>query len=525
MRRKLIRNTIISVFVALSIAGCKDFLTEEPLTQIAAGDYFKSLDDINAAMAGIYSSFRQEMTGGGTSSTWGKYFYWGDVRADNFDKSQYGGTLQNELTLNNLTSGNATTDWTGLYRTISRVNVSIEYIPTVMKYDNKVTTDTVNKYLSQCYAMRAMCYFYIVRLWGDAPIWTTPYEDLAQSAAKPRSPKDSIMNYLIIPDLQLAYDLVKKNQATKVWTISESAICAMFADVYMWNRDYTNALVWFNRFFSTKSPLGKAYGLPAANDSSHIETAANWKNIFLNPSSSPEGVWSIYFDNPTNTNSPNLPVSTGYSNSGIKMDSLVFDGTASHGWTGSVDRRARQSIDVTQTGWGNFLKYYPAGTKTGQSTTLALPAYLVMYRLSDMYLLYAEALNQTSDQTTAINIVNLMRFRARVPVCTNISTWTVPDLKVSVEDTVLNERRWELMGEGKRWFDLVRTFHTRKIMTSVVKQRLRRYYGASYDPNAPVDIFNNEDVTTGTIDPRELWPLNRTVLFDNRLLVQNQPYN
>jgi len=62
-------------------------------------------------------------------------------------------------------------------------------------------------------------------------------------------------------------------------------------------------------------------------------------------------------------------------------------------------------------------------------------------------------------------------------------------------------------------------------MTSVVKQRLRRYYGASYDPNAPVDIFNNEDVTTGTIDPRELWPLNRTVLFDNRLLVQNQPYN
>ncbi|MDP4189862.1 MAG: RagB/SusD family nutrient uptake outer membrane protein, partial [Bacteroidota bacterium] len=150
MRTKLYKITAFSsVLMVLLLGSCKDFLTEDPLTQITSENYFRTVNDVQSAMAGLYSSFRQEMTGGGTSSTAGKYFYWGEVRSDNFDKSQYGGTMQNEITLNQITSGNSMSDWTGLYRTISSANVNLEYIPKVAKYDNKATPDTINKYMSQ----------------------------------------------------------------------------------------------------------------------------------------------------------------------------------------------------------------------------------------------------------------------------------------------------------------------------------------------------------------------------------------
>jgi starch-binding outer membrane protein, SusD/RagB family len=524
MKKTMISIATLSLLLVVVFSSCDDFLTEKPLSQITADNFFKTGDDVRAAMAGVFSSFRTEMTGGGTSSTYGKYHYWGEIRSDNFDKSQYGGTLQNELTLNQLTSGNATTNWTGLYRTISRANTNLKYIPGVLALDNTVTTDTINKYMAQCYAIRAMCYFYIVRLWGDAPIWTTPYEDVNEDPNRPQSSKDSIMNGIILPDLLEAYNRIKKGQNTNVWYISESSVCAILADVYMWNRNYTEALTWFNKLFQCKSPTGVVYNVPVGKDSSHIEKAVNWKNVFLNPGSSLEGIWSIYFDNPTSTNSPNLVVSTGYSNSGMKTDSAAFDGTPARGWTGTVDRRARQTIDVTQTGWGNLLKFYPAGTKTSSSNTLALPAYLTMYRLSDIYLLYAEALNQTSNSAAAIDIVNLMRFRAHVPLCSVPSSWIVSNIVDAVEDTILTERRWELFGEGKRWFDLIRTFHAKKIMAPILKQRLRRYYGSTFDPNAPFDSFQEEDKTSGKIDPKELWPINISVMEDNNKLIQNYPY-
>ncbi|MDP4209009.1 MAG: RagB/SusD family nutrient uptake outer membrane protein [Bacteroidota bacterium] len=519
--------SMLSMLILFALNSCKDFLTEEPLSQITEDQFFQTRDDIASAMAGLYSSFRIEMTGAGTGSTQGKYHYWGEVRSDNFDKSQYGGTSQNEMALNSMTAGNNFCDWTGLYRTISRANVNLQGIPKVKYLDNKVTADTVSKYMAQCYAMRAMCYFYIVRLWGDAPVWTAPYEDVTKSALKARTPKDSILNYIILPDLTNAYSMIKKNQNTNVWYISESAICATLADVYMWMHDYDNALIWFGKLFATKTPTGTTYGTPVANDSSRIEKASTWKNVFLAPGSSLEGIWSIYFDNPTSDNSPNLAPSTGISNSGLKPDSAVFNGTPSIGWTGSVDRRARQTIDILQTGWGNLLKFYPAGTKTSLADTKALPAYLTMYRLSDMYLLYAEALNQKGNYQAAIDIVNLMRFRARVPVCKSVATWTIPSsttTQQAVEDTVLTERRWELYGEGKRWFDLVRTYHTNKVMQPVIKRRLRVYYGSSFDPNALFECYLQENKATGTFDPREYFPIDRGVLDANKLLIQNNPY-
>lgn len=80
-----------------------------------------------------------------------------------------------------------------------------------------------------------------------------------------------------------------------------------------------------------------------------------------------------------------------------------------------------------------------------------------------------------------------------------------------MEDAILDERRWELFDEGKRWFDLVRTDHVIQVMDPVLKARQLAEGAAA--------------IGFGTDKRRYLWPLHRNVLNANPNLVQNPPYS
>lgn len=515
---KKLAYIITSLFLVTIVTSCKKFLTEEPLTQVATKNYFKSLKDVNAAVAGVYGSFQQEMTGqGGTTNFTGKYHYWGEARADNFDSHpNYNNSTVRELVTNALTSGNSITDWTGLYRTIGRANTAIKYIPQAASLDNKVTTDIRDNNLAQCYAMRAICYFQIIRLWGDAPVWTEPYEDYKDEDERARTPVDKIIDEVIIPDLQKAYDLTKKNQTPTVWLIGEGAIAAAMADVYMWRAgtqsqqaDYDQAIVWFKNVFKAKAPSGKVYGGTAITD---LESAADWKGkLFLAPTTSKEAIWSIYWD-PLNNGCACIPVSIGLSNNNIRVDSVIHADWKKD----KTDLRVTQTIDtVSAVGrYDKLLKYYdvPASGFVGISSSTApdYPVYLVMYRLGDVYLSYAEALNKTGAKAEALKYLNFIRQRS------GLAAYTVTDPVYasmdSMEDAILLERRYELFGEGKRWFDLVRTKHVNKIMDPVINRRVSKIQGSPY-----TDGF-------GTDPGKLLFPINRNVLEDNRQLDQNGAY-
>ncbi len=502
---KKIIYTAVLASVLFANYGCKKFLNEKPLSQVPIDKYFKSVKDITAAMTGVYTSFQQEMTGGGTDKTWGKYHYWGEGRTDNFDRSQYSTSNTVEMSLNELTSNNGAANWSGLFRTIGRANNCIKYIPLVPDYDPNATPAIINNNMAQAYALRAMSYFYIVRLWGDAPIWTEPYTDINQPPARKRESKDKIFDEIIIPDLTRAYNLVPKTGSHPgVWYISEGAICAIMADVYMWRKDYPNALIWFTNLFKAKNPSGKVYrGL----DATDLAAAVDWKKIFTTAATT-ENIWSIHWDFTVN-GCACLPVSIFHNNSPMKIDSTVFKD-----WPAvTADLRAKQTIDVASSSLQDRLyKYYPApssGNPAWNDDTKKVPVYLVMYRLTDMYLLYAEALNKTSNGTDALRYLNYIRVRA------GLAAYNSADPAVNtpeaLERAIISERRWELYGEGKRWFDLVRTNKVNEALDPTLKLRqIRQGY-------PPTGFGSNAD--------KLLWPIFRSVLEDNKLLVQNNSYN
>jgi hypothetical protein len=125
-----------------------------------------------------------------------------------------------------------------------------------------------------------------------------------------------------------------------------------------------------------------------------------------------------------------------------------------------------------------------------------------MFRLADVYLMYAEAVLRTgSDVTTAVGYINQLRERAYGDASGNITSGD-PDLDL---DFVLDERARELYWEGHRRTDLVRYNY----FTS--DQYLWQWKGNSTNGVATNDKYN-------------LFPIPSADLTANLNLVQNPGY-
>jgi len=497
----------------VGISACNKFLDMKPLTEVEDKNYYKSLNDITAAMAGIYGSFQETMIGTGANFS-GYYHFWGEARSDNFDESQYRTNTETELTLNTLTSGNPTSNWLGLYKVIGRANSAIKYLPQTQHFDNRVTDVILNNSLAECYAMRAVCYFYIVRIWGDAVVWTEPYEDYTQNALRPRSPADSVLDHVIIPDLEKAYDMIQKNQKPVVWNIGEGAIAAILADVYLWKAgksnsvtDYEHVKAWTQKVFAAKGAKGVVHG---GQSVAALEPSASWKNLFIDPLTTNEAIWSIHWNYMMN-GCACLVISQATSNNRLAMDSLIHADWKKN----TSDIRVKWTYD-TLTGLGHIdkiVKYYnvpgnsiPSGTGAPAANTYN--TYLTMYRLGDVYLSYAEALNMTGDKDGAVRYLNFIRNRAGVPeIDINDPGIATPAM---LQDTILQERRYELFAEGKRWFDLVRTNKVKEVMDPVIKRRQRS--------------SGIEETGFGDDMRKVLWPIHRQRIEDNKAIKQNPAY-
>src|SRR5690606_11578413 len=86
--------------------------------------------------------------------------------------------------------------WSGMYQGISRCNLALVKI-------NEITTLTEanrTNYLAEVRAMRALYYFYLVRMFGDVPKITQNPENLDEVQAE-KSPVKEIYDEIIIPDL------------------------------------------------------------------------------------------------------------------------------------------------------------------------------------------------------------------------------------------------------------------------------------------------------------------------------------
>ena len=455
--KRLFKYTVGTIFL-FAMSACSDsLLDKDPISSYSGQGYYKKPSDAQAGVNGIYnglqSLFRQNLA------------YWGEGRADNVETRHAGdpGALQQ----NALTPIINSARWDNFYTVISRANYAIKYIPQAFGSGD---SELKSQLLGQAHALRAIAYFYLVRLWGGVPLVTQPYEGVEQDIFVERNTAEEVLA-LVKEDLLFAAENCADSYSgdrNRV-LLTKGGVYAFLTQLYMWQKDYAQAITVADKILS---------------DSQYaLVPMANWNDIFVEGSSS-ESIFEVGY-NEVQPNSLRLLYAMG-------SDS---DYVPSSGFIASIeqgDLRQSRIYDVSEVQPRKIWKFFGEGFN--DESPEASSNNIVLTRLADIILLKAEAhahLNQTAE---ALELLNRIRQRAGLPVLDQL---TAISKYGSLVASILHERSVELCFEGHRWFDLRRS-------------------GTAITTMKPINGLSD----AGNL----LWPLHENEILKNPNLKQNEFY-
>lgn len=512
--------------VGLLLASCEDFLDRQPKSSLSQDTYWQTEQDLKTWNSGMYGGLQTVL-----QNNW---FYWGELRSGVYRSR--GTAWDSNLLYNGLTSGSGSSSWNNLYATIYRANAAIKHIPQM-----SLGSTTTDPYLAQAYAMRALMYFYAIRVWGDVPMITEPLENV--SSQERYYGRTSVMDLksFILGDLEKAMNAfgpsTTAGSSTKYY-LTRGAAMAIKLDVLMWYKEYDQALAVAN-------DLIKNYDY-------ELQPSNTYKSMFLDPSTSPEMIFNLYWNyeeedgkgfgyaqeiaSGSNTIRYH-PTEAMYKELIIRKDedmrtSMVMDTffiknkitpdamdefTYAKGHNGDYGNPTEFQIKCPKFSELNSTSDGYVYMKNAECNTR-----MPIYRLADVMLLKAEALvlGTNKDFQGAIDIVNEIRERAGWSKEATLAEYpTAHDLL----KLIIDERTVEFWGEGKHWFDLVRN--------DLVKEYLDDYIINANDEDYKNELGFDIGVQKPSADHiggygRILWPLNQDVFRKNPSMHghQNPPY-
>ncbi len=406
--------------------GC-EWLELLPPDGLVVDEYWKTKEDVKATLMGAYQQF---------ASMDDIMFYMGELRGDMLKPSPQAPINLQQVMKSNIYSTNSLCDWSGFYQIINYCNNVIEMAPKVMEIDNTFTEFNMKSYQAEAMFLRGLAYFYLVRIYGDVPYVDKPTSDDNVDFYIPKDSGDSILMWveedLVEYERTIATTypslLEDKGRATK------GAMNALLADIALWRFDYAGVL----RYIAKIEQMNKYFLLPTGK---WFETYSEGNTL--------ESIFEFQFDGKGQDN---------------HMYALTYNGASRPFFSASLQAveildvkeskevvRGLGSISIEQTGY-RIHKYAgsSADRRTIRPSAEARACNWIVYRLSDILLMKAEALSQMDRFDEAEQLINKIRVRALM------KTLSLPGSRGSFEDAILEERAKELAFEGKRYFDLMR---------------------------------------------------------------------
>ncbi|MBS1511526.1 MAG: RagB/SusD family nutrient uptake outer membrane protein [Bacteroidetes bacterium] len=430
---------MVMLAMLLPLASCKKWLDLQPQDGLTGAEFWKTKEQVNAAVIGIYASLTASPTGARANAE--SFFLWGELRADMITSTLATTAEQQDVINVNILPTNSIANWRGIYETINYCNTVIDFAPGVLQQDATFTQDALNKYVAEAKAVRALMYFYLVRTFDQVPLKIKSTSSDKDIVSIPKSSQDEVL-------AQVQKDLTEAEQyavtdygdrASNKGRITKAAINAIQADVYLWQQKYTECVAACNKVISSNS-----FGLIDGTD------ANTWyRTLYVNGNSN-ESIFELQFDN-QNLNTFytlfNTTQKKFLANSIVMDEIYTVDFTDPTKFDIRADGAAVRATD--QLIW----KYIGLSNTTSRAQTESY-AHWIMYRYADILLMKAEAQNQLGNGQEALNIIDIIRTRARALVATQQNP--APGDKDGVADYILKERAREFAFEGKRWYDLLR---------------------------------------------------------------------
>lgn len=270
-------------------------------------DFWQTKKDVQTAVNGAYSGLANK-------DLQTRFIVW-TMRSDELNVN----TSLNNSGLNQIYSATMQTtngycNWNNLYSIINNCNLVISKSESVMAIDPNYLQGDNNSNLGQMHALRALAYFYLVRVFRDVPLVTIPYKESSQEMNIPQS-APSVVIEQIIEDLEYAKDNVLITQSESGWKrtgyITRDAVYAMLADVYLWKasvlgdeESYDKCIECCNvvRYNRSKETAGFHFGPNTErldDDGFNLNSYRNYYNVFAGQGNDPESIFEIQF-NPTN---------------------------------------------------------------------------------------------------------------------------------------------------------------------------------------------------------------------------------
>ncbi|WP_179344218.1 RagB/SusD family nutrient uptake outer membrane protein [Winogradskyella ursingii] len=444
---------ITYIFIALFVMGsCSDDFVDVKSNAENSEDFFNSEDDYQQALIAAYDLLQ---------STYLNVML-GEIASDN---TLAGGENANDVPgiqeiddmIHTPINAQLRDIWSWMYAGVNRANY-------IMEFQDKTDFPGKAGVLAQTRFLRAYYYFELVKWFGDVPFAVDTRLQFGDQFSVDRTPKEEIYMQMEA-DLIFAVDNLPYVQS-QTGRITKGAAQALLGKIYLYQDKFTeSATVLENLIANGPHALVEDYSTIFENDNeNNIESVfevqySDIEGAGFGCLQCSEGNVAVGFNGIRNFNGPlfgsgfsfNVPtqdVVDAFEEGDMRLETAILD----------IDAFAEETGATFGTGYehtGYFNRKYIArqGDLNTGDANLTNPNNYRAIRFADVLLMAAEALNRGGiSDTRAQMYLNRVRERAFGNSDNNISA-TGADLT----NAIYQERRVELVGEGHRFFDLVRT--------------------------------------------------------------------
>ncbi len=513
MKTKILNIAAVGL-ISLGLVSCgEDFLDVSSKTESSTGNYFTNQSEADRALIGCYNGWQETVSDGPTFA----FHYASEIMGDNCFGATGANDARNAQVIDRFDISQDASQ-TNLFNDLWKYYYAAIYnCNELLSQEGNITWDSDEAHyrvIGETRAIRGILYFDLVRLFENVPLVTVP-----TTANVPQADPDSVYAQ-IVSDLTYAANNIpadaypKKDAASNDGRITKYAAEALLARVYLFYDGVYNdnargtvpggltqaiALADLENVISSGE-----YGLvsqfknlwPAASDNWVQDTSGNWKNDSTYAGDgNTETVLSMKF-NYTSDYDGNNGGNNAIQMFGIRTGGIIcvpygqgWGGctVTSKTWNSFATGDSRQSasvINLAQEGiesltayqkvlsdqreyTGFAVKKYTPRSKWTQSSDgtwsmvnyyagvmsgdfqISQPQDYVLMRYADVLLMAAEL-----GSSNAQDYFNQVRKRAFTQSDGTVSS-SYKELSVS-EANIMNERKLEFMGEGIRYWDLLR---------------------------------------------------------------------
>jgi hypothetical protein len=545
------KNTFKYVIAVMGLgflfSACEAFLETKPLDKMVEEDYWKTRADVQSVMNSCYKVMTSD-------NFMERILIGGEFRSDNIvqHSSRTDQKLKDIMDMA-IQTDNDLLKWQTFYTLINYCNRVLDRAPKIIDIDPDYTHGMLTVDLGEMRALRAMAYFYLVRIYHDVPYIDFPYDDDTNPFSIPKTSGEKIVDE-IIADLERAEDEVVFTHGMSTsrdsWIrqqtkgrFTKNAVRALLADVCLWKASglpEADRAEFYKKCIRACEAIepsilvdGEDVGSDQRDGSELMLISSkgsmgavplSYFNVFYYGNSD-ESIFELQFDVLNSNNKLASYYGRGGDAARVNASKLLATSSGDGGvFDREEDVRFHDSFAETGANTKIYQIYkYVGDVRNGnnpQDYSYRIKSEVdetnwIFYRVPDVYLMKAEALVElggADNLTAALALVNKVYERSN-PTALPLSGSQYASQE-TMRNLVLKERRREFLFEGKRWFDLL---------------RMARREGNSIhlaDMVSQNSEYNSDVIKTklSVMDALYL-PIHRNELLSNTALKQNPYYD